>query len=163
MYLYYNVIYAEINRLWKFLFAFLTFLRFSTFFRILPHLFYPSMFYAIKSPRARRTPEYVPVITPDVGLLNLVVYSHSGTQPGLCCAVPDVLMVYRRFSFPVYSAVLGAAVAIPASQPAGCCTRRPCLMGRLGEEASFTSLPVYTITLQNGTLGTFRTIFHFLL
>lgn len=137
MYLYYNVIYAEINRLWKFLFAFLTFLRFSAFFRILPHLFYPSMFYAIKSPRARRTPEYVPVITPDVGLLNLVVYSHSGTQPGLCCAVPDVLMVYRRFSFPVYSAVLCAAVAIPASQPAGCCTRRPCLMGRLGDGNNF--------------------------
>lgn len=32
-------------------------MRFSAFFRILPHLFYPSMFYAIKSPRARRTPE----------------------------------------------------------------------------------------------------------
>ena len=56
------------------------------------------MFYAIKSPRARRTPEYVPVITPDVGLLNLVVYSHSGTQPGLCCAVPDVLMFSGIFS-----------------------------------------------------------------
>lgn len=97
------------------------------------------MFYAIKSPRARRTPEYVPVITPDVGLLNLVVYSHSGTQPGLCCAVPDVLMVYRRFSFPVYSAVLCAAVAIPASQPAGCCTRRPCLMGVGGGSDLYTT------------------------
>nr|DAY64408.1 MAG TPA: hypothetical protein [Caudoviricetes sp.] len=33
------------------------------------------------------------------------------------------------------------------SQPAGCCTRQPCLMGRLGEEVIFTPLPVYTITL----------------
>ncbi|MET3574044.1 hypothetical protein ABID13_005712 [Enterocloster citroniae] len=34
---------------------------------------------------------------PDIGILSFVAYPILGPNPA-CCAVPDVLIMYRRFS-----------------------------------------------------------------